>query len=89
MSFRENSSFSNYNFLVNESGAAEVADPFAWNLCIPDEEAPGELLEGRTQDELETQLWQLVLDTASGKARTRCELSDNREIMLFKNGVVL
>ena len=46
MSFRENSSFSNYNFLVNESGAAEVADPFAWNLCIPAEEAPDELLEG-------------------------------------------
>ena len=49
----------------------------------------GQLLEGASGDEVRDQLWQLVLDTASGKYITRNEENDNREIMIFKNGVML
>lgn len=36
VSFEEQSRLSNYNFLVSESGDAEVAGPFADNLCVID-----------------------------------------------------
>ena len=49
----------------------------------------GQLLEGASSDEVRDQLWQLVLDTASGRYITRNEEHDNREIMIFKNGVLL
>ncbi len=34
-------------------------------------------------------LWQLVLDVASGRLHTRSEENDDREIMIFKDGVIL
>lgn len=49
----------------------------------------GELLEGSSSDEVRDQLWQLLLDTASGRYITRNEEQNNREIMIFKNGVLL
>ena len=35
------------------------------------------------------ELWQLVLEVASGRRRTKSEENDDREIMIFKNGVIL
>lgn len=35
------------------------------------------------------ELWQLVLDVASGRVSTRNEENNDREIMLFKDGVIL
>ena len=35
------------------------------------------------------ELWRLVLDVASGRASTRNEENNDREIMLFKDGVIL
>ena len=35
------------------------------------------------------ELWKLVIDVASGKARTKSEKSGYKEIMIFKNGVIL
>ena len=49
----------------------------------------GELLEGSSGDEIRDRLWQLILDTASGRYVTRNEENNNREIMIFKNGVML
>ena len=34
LSFQENEGYSNFNFLVSESGSAEVATPFASDLCV-------------------------------------------------------
>lgn len=48
----------------------------------------GEITDGASMDELADRLWQLVLDTASGK-KTRSEVNGYREIMIFKNGVLL
>ncbi len=49
----------------------------------------GQLLTGASAEVARDRLWQLVLDTASGRYRTRSETHNNREIMLFKNGVLL
>ena len=42
-----------------------------------------------TMDELADQLFQLVLDVASGRAQTRTELNGFREISIWKDGVTL
>jgi len=34
MRFSDNQGYSNFNFLIGESGSAEVADSFAQNLCV-------------------------------------------------------
>lgn len=49
----------------------------------------GKLLDGISKEELCNELWELVLDTASGRYRTKNEISNNRSIMIFKNGVLL
>lgn len=36
MTFQDNFNYSNFNFLISESGSAEVADPFASNICVLD-----------------------------------------------------
>ncbi len=48
----------------------------------------GMLLEGTPLDQASDMLWQQVIDVASGK-RTRSEIHNYREIMIFKNGVML
>ena len=49
----------------------------------------GTLLDGRTMKELRDELWELVLDIASGKRMTKNEENGYKEIMIFKNGVLL
>lgn len=49
----------------------------------------GTLLEGRTMEELSDQMWNLILDIASGKIKARNEENGYRDIMIFKNGVLL
>lgn len=49
----------------------------------------GGMLAGKSPEELSDELWNMTLDTASGKYITKNELNDNREIMIFKNGVLL
>ena len=47
----------------------------------------GIVLEEHSFDQEE--LWKLVIDVASGKVRTKSEKSGYKEIMIFKNGVIL
>jgi altronate hydrolase len=42
-----------------------------------------------TMDELANQLFDLVLDVASGRKRTRSEINGYREIAIWKDGVTL
>ena len=49
----------------------------------------GAVLERGSRDEPARELWQLVLDVASGRVSTRNEENNDREIMLFKDGVIL
>lgn len=49
----------------------------------------GVMLEGKAMDEMRDELWHLVLEVASGRRKTRNEINDFREIMVFKNGVML
>lgn len=49
----------------------------------------GQLLDGRSMDELRDELWQMLIETASGRRQTQNERNDSREIMIFKNGVLL
>ncbi|MBW4845760.1 MULTISPECIES: UxaA family hydrolase [unclassified Lacrimispora] len=49
----------------------------------------GMILEGKTLGEAADELWELVLDICSGKKQTKNEISNYREIMIFKNGVLL
>ena len=49
----------------------------------------GTLLEGQTMDELSTQMWTLILDIASGRKQTKNEENGYKDIMIFKNGVLL
>jgi len=38
---------------------------------------------------MERVLWQMLLDVASGRAHTKNEINGYREIMIFKDGVLL
>lgn len=49
----------------------------------------GQLLEGRTFDEVSAELFQYVLDAASGRIHTNNELHGYREISIFRDGVTL
>ena len=42
-----------------------------------------------TLEDAADQLWQMLLDVASGKIRTKNEINGYREVMIFKNGVLL
>lgn len=49
----------------------------------------GQVLEYESSEPAAQALWQLVLDVASGRKRTKSEENDDREIMIFKDGVIL
>lgn len=49
----------------------------------------GRLLEGASMEELSDKLWELILDVASGTKRTRNEIHGYKDIMIFKDGVLL
>jgi altronate hydrolase len=49
----------------------------------------GKLLEGRSMEQLTNQLWDQMLDIASGEAHTHNEANGFREIAIFKDGVIL
>ena len=49
----------------------------------------GTLLEGRSIEELSDELWKLILDIASGRKKARNEENGYKEIMIFKDGVLL
>lgn len=49
----------------------------------------GVLLAGQTREEAGERLWNLILDIASGRIRARNEENGYRDIMIFKNGVLL
>lgn len=44
---------------------------------------------GRAFTEADDALWKLLLNVCSGKCKTKNEVNDYREIMIFKNGVLL
>lgn len=48
----------------------------------------GTIVDGDSLEKASEKLWKLVLEVASGK-KTRSEINGFREIMLFKNGVLL
>ena len=47
------------------------------------------MLEEHSFDQASEELWKLVIDVASGKVRTKSEKYGYKEIMIFKNGVIL
>ncbi|MGF9695493.1 UxaA family hydrolase [Paenibacillus sp. MABNR03] len=49
----------------------------------------GQLLEGRTMDDVKVQLFSQLIDIASGRAQTLSEQHGFREIAIFKDGVIL
>ncbi|WHH61653.1 altronate dehydratase family protein [Petroclostridium sp. X23] len=49
----------------------------------------GQLLEGRNMNELSQELFDFVLKVASGEIYTKNELNGNRDISIFKDGVIL
>ena len=49
----------------------------------------GRLLEEAAWEELSEELWKLILDVASGRKQTRNEEHGYKDIMIFKNGVLL
>ena len=49
----------------------------------------GVVLEKNSFDEASDELWKYVIDVASGREHTRSEKHGYKEIMIFKNGVIL
>ncbi|ANY67375.1 altronate hydrolase [Paenibacillus sp. BIHB 4019] len=49
----------------------------------------GQLLEGKTMNELTDELWDQLLALASGEAKTNNERNGFKEIAIFKDGVIL
>lgn len=49
----------------------------------------GVVLEHGDIERAGKELWQLVLDVASGRKKTKSEENNDREIMIFKDGVIL
>ncbi|MBT2719830.1 UxaA family hydrolase [Bacillus sp. ISL-46] len=49
----------------------------------------GQLIEGKTMDELKVDLFRYILDLASGEKKTNNERFGFREISIFKDGVIL
>lgn len=49
----------------------------------------GQLIEGKTMDELKSDLFQYILDLASGEKKTNNEKFGFKEISIFKDGVIL
>lgn len=49
----------------------------------------GQLLTGRTFEEMTTEFFQYILDVASGKIQTKNEINGYKEISIFRDGVIL
>ncbi|WP_373231140.1 UxaA family hydrolase [Cohnella sp.] len=49
----------------------------------------GQLLEGKSMDDITAELWDRLLDIASGEVQTNNEANGFREIAIFKDGVIL
>jgi altronate hydrolase len=49
----------------------------------------GALLSGKSMNEAENELWDLIIDIAEGKTRTKSEINDYREFAIFKTGITL
>lgn len=49
----------------------------------------GQLLEGKTMEDVKVQLFSQLIDIASGRAHTLSEQHGFREIAIFKDGVIL
>ena len=49
----------------------------------------GEIVNGSNFDEESAKLWSFIIDVASGKIKTKSEQNNYKEIMLFKDGVIL
>ncbi len=48
-----------------------------------------DMLQGESMEQLTDELWQQIIEVASGRTKTQNEINDFREIMIFKNGVML
>lgn len=49
----------------------------------------GTILDGKPFADVADELWEMVLEVASGTQQTKNEINNYREIMIFKNGVLL
>ncbi len=49
----------------------------------------GAALEEETMEEMSGRLWRYVLEVASGTRKTQNEINGYKDIMIFKNGVLL
>ena len=49
----------------------------------------GIILENKSFEEAADELWDLIIDVASGRRKTKNEVNGYREIMIFKQGVIL
>lgn len=49
----------------------------------------GQILEGKTLDEVGGEFFEYILDVASGKKKTQNEINGYREISVFRDGVIL
>ena len=49
----------------------------------------GQLVEGRSMEELSEEFFQFILDVASGKIHAKSEALDKHELAIFKDGVTL
>jgi len=49
----------------------------------------GRLVEGESMESLTTELYQLVLDIASGEKKAKSEALDKRDLTIFKDGVTV
>jgi len=49
----------------------------------------GQLLEGRSMDEMARDLYNFVISVASGNIRTKNEINGYKEIAIFKNGITV
>ena len=49
----------------------------------------GTLLEGSTMESLSEEMWNKILDVCSGNLETQNEIFGYKDIMIFKNGVLL
>ena len=49
----------------------------------------GQLLEGRSMDDVSEEFMQYILDVASGRKQAKSEKLDKHELAIFKDGVTL
>ena len=56
---------------------------------VPEMFNAGQLLEGRSMDEVSEEFMQYILDVASGRRQAKSEKLDKHELAIFKDGVTL